>query len=369
MLGTTLKNSKFGVPLALLAATALSLTGCAANEGTPAATTTAGATALSGTLAGQGASSMGSAQKVWIAEYQTKNPGVTVNYNPAGSGAGREAFIAGAVQFAGSDRAFKDEEMGAGKFAKCATTSNALNLPVYISPIAIIFNIDGVKELKLSADTVAAIFAGQITTWNDPKIVATNPGVTLPSAAITAVHRSDESGTTENFTDYLAQTASTVWTEKASGTWPAKFAGEAAQGTSGVVGAVKNGKNTIGYADLGQATGLGLVSVGVGSEFLAPTAVGAAKMVEASPKVANRAANDLALKLDRKAAGAYPIALVSYALVCEQYKDAKDATLVKSYLTYIVSADGQKAAQDKAGAAALSTALQTSVKTAVDAIK
>ena len=324
---------KFAAPIALLAATALSLTGCAANE-TPAAPATAsGGSSLTGTLAGQGSSAMG------------------------------------AAQYAGSDRAFKDDEMTKGSFGKCTAESGALNLPSFVSPIAVMFNIEGVKELKLTPDVIAGIFTGRITQWNDPAIAATNAGVNLPDATITAVHRADDSGTTENFTDYLNKAAPTVWTEKADGEWPSAFKGEAAQGTSGVVGAVKNGQNTIGYADLGQVGDLGKVSVGVGSEFMAPTPEAAAKMVEASPKVANRTTHDWALNLDRKAAGAYPIALVAYTMVCEDYKDDVEAALVKAYVGYTLSADGQKVAQEKAGAAALSATMQANVKAAIDSVK
>ncbi|WP_235998092.1 phosphate ABC transporter substrate-binding protein PstS [Aestuariimicrobium ganziense] len=367
---------KIGAPFAILMAAALSMSACAANEGTPAdnATTQSSGSAdagsnLSGTLAGQGASSMSVAQQTWIAEFQKKNSGVTINYSPDGSGAGRKAFQGGGVQFAGSDRAFKDEEMKAGSFGKCTAESNALNLPVYISPIAVIYKVDGVDELKLDPDTLAGIFAGKITKWNDPKIAATNEGVTLPDATITAVHRSDDSGTTENFTDYLSQAAPSVWTEKANGEWPSAFGGEAAKGTAGVVDAVTQGKNTIGYADASQAGDLGVAKVKVGEEFLGPDADKAAKLVEASPKVEGRKDHDWALKLDRKAQGAYPIALVAYALVCEDYKDDKDAELVKAYVGYMVSDEGQKVAHEKVGSAPLSADMQAKMKAAVDSIK
>jgi phosphate transport system substrate-binding protein len=161
---------------------------------------------------------MKAAQEKWVAEFQTANSGVTINYKPDGSGAGREAFAGGGADFAGSDRAFKDEELGAGKFAGCAADSSALNLPVYISPIAIVFNVDGVTELTLDAKTVAGIFTGKITKWNDAAIAATNSGVNLPDAGITAVHRADGSGTTNNFTDTLSKLAGDVWTYGAART-------------------------------------------------------------------------------------------------------------------------------------------------------
>ena len=365
-----MKISTFGAPVALLAAAALTLSACATNEpAQPGNGGSNGATTAASTLAGKGASSMSAAQQKWIADYQSAHPGVTINYSPDGSGAGRQAFTSGAVQYAGSDRPFKDDEMGAGKFGKCTAESNALNLPVYVSPIAVIFNVNGVTDLKLDPDTLAGIFAGKITKWNDPKIVNTNKGATLPDAAITAVHRADDSGTTSNFTDYLHQAAPSVWTEAASDTFPGAFGGESAKGTSAVVDAVTTGTNTIGYADASAAKDLGHAQLEVGTEWLSPTAEAAAKIVDESKQVAGRSEHDLALTLTRKAPGVYPAVLVSYALVCEAYKDANDAQLVKGFIGYAASADGQKAAAQAAGSAPLSESMQAKVKAAIDSIK
>ena len=364
-----MKISTFGAPVALLAAAALTLSACAANETANPGTGSSGSTTAESTLAGKGASSMSAAQQKWIADYQSAHPGVTINYSPDGSGAGRQAFTSGAVQYAGSDRPFKDEELGAGKFGKCTAESNALDLPVYVSPIAVVFNVDGVKDLKLDPDTLAGIFAGKITKWNDAKIAATNPDATLPDASITAVHRSDDSGTTNNFTDYLNQAAPSVWTEAAADAFPAAFGGESAKGTSSLVDAVSTGKNTIGYADASAAGELGHAQLKVGNEWLSPTAEAAAKIVDASKQVAGRGEHDLALTLDRKAAGVYPAVLVSYALVCEAYKDANDAKLVKDFIGYVASAEGQQAAAQAAGSAPLSKSMQAKVKAAIDSIK
>lgn len=361
-----MKISKIAAPVALLLAGAMSLAGCAANEATSNGSTSGAA--LSGTLTGKGASSAKSAQDKWTSEFQSQNPGVTVNYSPDGSGAGREAFISGAANFAGSDAALKDSEMGAGKFAGCTATSSALNLPIYVSPIAIIYKVDGVKNLKLDAATLAGIFRGDITKWNDTKIAALNAGVTLPDASITAVHRSDDSGTTQNLTDYLHTVAPTVWTDAANGVWPIK-GGEAAKGTSGVVAAVTSGTNTIGYADASAAKDLDHAQIEAGSQFLSPTTEAAAKIVDLSTKVAGRGEHDWALALDRKAEGAYPIVLVSYAIVCEEYKDSAVATLVKAYIGYIVSDAGQQAGLAAAGSAPLSADMQAKLKSSVDSIK
>ncbi|MFT4218276.1 MAG: phosphate ABC transporter substrate-binding protein PstS [Micropruina sp.] len=364
-----MKISTLGAPVALLAAVALTLSACAANEtGNPGAGSSSSPTAER-TLAGKGASSMSAAQQKWIADYQSAHAGVTVNYSPDGSGAGRLAFASGAVQYAGSDRPLKDEELGAGKFGMCTADSSALDLPVYVSPIAVVFNVDGIKDLRLDPDTLAGIFAGKITTWNDAKIAATNPDATLPNAAITAVHRSDDSGTTNNFTDYLHTAAPTVWTEAASDAFPAAFGGESAKGTSAVVDAVAKGTNMIGYADASAAGNLGHAQLRVGNQWLSPTAEAAATIVDASTQIPGRGEHDLALTLNRKAEGVYPAVLVSYALVCQTYKNAQDAELVKDYLGYAASTEGQQAAAAAAGSAPLSAAMQAKVKAAIDSIK
>jgi len=343
--------------VALISAVALAFAGCASEGGS------------GQTLTGKGSSAQKAAQEKWTADFQTKNSGITVNYSPDGSGAGRSAFIAGAVDFAGSDRPLKDDEMGAGKFAACAADSNALNLPVYISPIAVIYKLDGVSDLQFQPSTLAGIFAGTIKTWNDPAIAKDNPGAKLPATAITAVHRGDDSGTTNNFTDTLNKLAPTVWTQAAADTFPAAFGGEAATGTSGVVTAVQNGTGTIGYADASAAGSLSKASILVNGKPLQPTADAAAAILEHSKTISGRAANDLAYSLDRTSEGVYPAVLVSYAIVCQTYKDSSKATLVKNYLGYVASADGQSAAAKAAGSAPLPTSVQAKVKTALDSVK
>lgn len=345
---------------------ALVLSACATNETeTPEET----ASTLSGTLVGAGASSMGAAQETWIAAFQTANPDVTVTYDPTGSGAGRETFAGGGSDFAGSDRAFNDEELaGEVTFAACAPDSAIVQLPLYISPIAVIFNVEGIDSLNMSADVIAGIFAQSITNWNDPAIAELNEGVELPDLAITAVHRSDDSGTTDNFTDYLAQAAPSVWTFEADGVWPLD-SGEAAQGTSGVVDAVTNGVGTIGYADASRAGDLGTVSVQVGDEFVPFSPEAAAAIVDASPFVEGRADVDLSIELDRTPdSAAYPVVLVAYSIACETYVDPAKAELVKAYFSYLASPEGQADAAEGAGSAPISDALFERVSAAIEAI-
>ncbi|WP_136708589.1 phosphate ABC transporter substrate-binding protein PstS [Agromyces sp. H66] len=359
---------RFGVPAVIAVTAALALSSCASNEG--GAAPEESASTLSGNLVGAGASSQDAAQQAWIAGFQTANPDVTIDYDPSGSGAGRETFLEGASDFAGSDRAFKDEEIAAGGFAKCAPDSSIIELPLYVSPIAVIFNLEGVDTLNLEPATLAGIFAGTITNWNDPAIAATNDGVTLPDLAITPVHRSDDSGTTENFTDYLYAAAPAVWTWEADGVWPFE-GGEAAQGTSGVVDAVTNGTGTIGYADASRAGDLGTVAVKVGDEFVPYSPEAAASIVDASPFVEGRAEGDLAIELDRTSneSGVYPIVLVSYLIACQEYAEPDNVELVKAYLGYMASAEGQDVAAENAGSAPITDALREQAMAAIDSIK
>jgi phosphate transport system substrate-binding protein len=366
--GNHVNLKRFGVPAVVAVTAALALSSCASNEA--GASPEESASTLSGNLVGAGASSQDAAQQSWIAGFQTANPDVTIDYDPSGSGAGRETFLEGASDFAGSDRAFDDEEVAAGGFAKCAPDTSIVELPLYVSPIAVIFNLDGVDELNLDAATIAGIFAGTITNWNDPAIAAANEGTTLPDLAITPVHRSDDSGTTENFTEYLGAAAADVWTWEADGVWPFE-GGEAAQGTSGVVDAVTNGTGTIGYADASRAGDLGTVAVQVGDEFVPYSPEAAAAIVDASPFVEGRSEGDLAIEIDRTSeeAGVYPIVLVSYLIACQEYADPANVELVKAYLGYIASEDGQAVSAEDAGSAPISETLREKVVAAIDSIK
>ncbi|MET0844288.1 MAG: phosphate ABC transporter substrate-binding protein PstS [Mycetocola sp.] len=366
-----MKFSKVGRVAAVAALAALTLTSCAANEtGASAGSTDEAASELTGTLVGGGASSQQSAQEAWVAAFQSAHPDVTVEYDPAGSGAGRDTFTAGGSAFAGSDRAFKDEELAEDNFAACVPGTGLIELPAYISPIAVIFNLEGIDTLNLDAATVAGIFAGTITNWNDEAIVSQNADADLPDQAITAVHRADDSGTTENFTDYLHATAPDVWTNEADGVWPIE-GGEAASQTSGVIDAVTNGTGTIGYADASRAGDLGTVSIKVGDEYVPYSAEAAAAIVDASPAAEGRSEGDLAIELDRASteAGVYPIVLISYLIGCTEYEDAESAALVKEYFSYIVSEEGQKVSADAAGSAPISSAIAEKSAAAIELIK
>ncbi|MEH3067033.1 MAG: phosphate ABC transporter substrate-binding protein PstS [Aeromicrobium erythreum] len=356
---------RVAAPAALALTLALGLSACgASNEG---GSGSGSDSSLSGTLNGAGASSQEAAVDAWTAAFQTANSDVTVNYDPAGSGAGREQFIAGGVDFAGSDAYLDDDELAQAK-KRC--NGPVVEVPTYVSPIAVIYNLDGVDDLQLSPATIGGIFEGKITKWNDSAIKADNPDATLPDTDITPVHRSDDSGTTKNFTAYLDAASGGSWTGGEVETWPIK-GGEAAQGTSGVVQSVTNGSGTIGYADESQAGDLDKAKVKVGDEFTEVTPEAAAKALDTATQVEGRDATDIALDIDRKTeeSGVYPIVLVSYMIGCESYDDAAKADLVKGWLEYVTSEEGQKEAADKAGSAPLTSEFSGKVAEAVKAIK
>lgn len=354
---------------AVAAVAALALTGCAANE--PAATPSDDADtdtpSLSGTVNATGASSQGAAQQAWSAAFQNANSGVTINYQPTGSGTGRDNFLAGTSAFIGSDRAFNDEELATGGFGACVT-DDIVEIPVYISPVAVVFNLEGVDSLNLTPETIANIFNEQIEKWNDPAIAADNPDVELPDLAITPVFRGDSSGTTGTFTEYLAAVAGDAWPHEDGDEWPvATTRSESAQQTSGVEAAVNGGNGTIGYIDASRAGELGSVAVQVGDEFVPFSSEAAAQLVGASPLAEGRGEGDLVFEVDPATApaGSYPIALVSYLIACEQYEDEAVADIVREYFSYIASAEGQDAAADAAGSAPISDDVRTKVDAAI----
>jgi len=323
----------------------------------------------SGTLNGAGASSQEAAVEAWRKGFLKENPDATVTYDPVGSGGGREQFISGAVPWAGSD-AYLDEKELTDAQERCGGEGNLIEIPAYVSPIAIAYNVEGVDELNLSSDTMAKIFDQKITKWNDKAIAEDNPDADLPSTEITVVNRSDESGTTENLAEYLSSAAEKSWPHDVSGDWPVE-GGTGAKGTSGVVQAIEGADGAIGYADASQVGELDTANVGVGEDWVAPDADAAAKIIDASEQVSGRGEFDHATDLERDTTegGTYPIVLASYELACTQYDDAEEAEMVKSWLSYVISEDGQEVGAEEAGSAPISDDVRTKAEKAVEAIE
>lgn len=355
--------------LSLVLAACSNGTGNGESTGPGAASTsgTQSSGSLSGTINGSGASSQVNAQQAWRDNF-TAATGAVVNYDATGSGTGREQFLAGKVDYAGTDSALKEDEVAAAT-ERCGGES-PIEVPLYISPIAIAFNLDGIDSVNMSAAVIAKIFKQEITNWNDPAIAKLNDGVKLPDMPIIPVNRADDSGTSKNFQQYLVE-SSGEWDYKPEDTWPITGT-QSAEKTSGVVNLVSSTPGAITYADASQIGDLGTVAVEVAGDFLAYSPEAAAAIVDNSAPAPDATDRILTvdLKRDGSVKGAYPVVLVSYLVACTHYDNADTASVVKEYFTYMASQDGQKiAAEANGGNAPISDNLRKQVMTAVDQIK
>ncbi len=319
----------------------------------------------SGTLNASGSTAQANAMTEWIKDYQTACSGATINYNGVGSGQGVTDFTNAQTSFAGSDSALDPTKGEPDKANARCKTGTAVDLPMVPGPIAVVYNVSGADNLVFSPQVLAKIFSGKITKWNDPAIVALNKSAKLPSASITTYHRSDASGTSDNFTKYLVANDPTDWTYDHNKQWPGP-GGQGAKGSDGVSAAIKSTPNTIGYVEWSYVTQnnlqMGQIDNGGGPVTLTADSVGKAV---ASAQVTGTG-DDLTLKLDyaTKVAGAYPIILVTYEITCEKGLAADQAKLVKGFLTYTSSSDGQ-GKLTALGYAPLPAAIQSKVQAVV----
>jgi phosphate transport system substrate-binding protein len=363
------KFQRSGLVAGIALTATIALTACGSDNtddkasDTGAAAPSAG-TCVGGTLAAQGSSAQKNAMDEWIKAYTASCSDAKIDYQGTGSGAGVKAFISGLADFAGSDSALKDDEQPQAD-TKCG--SPALNLPMVTGPIAVTYNVDGVDGLQLSAATIAKIFAGKITKWDDAAIKAENADAKLPSATIEAVHRSDESGTTDNFTKYLSKTAEADWTFDHAKAWAAP-GGTGAKGSDGIAAKIKSTPNTISYVELSFAENSSLQKAKIKN--------GAGEYTELTPEAAGKAiegatvkgtGDDLKLDIDynTKTAGAYPIVLATYEIVCTKYADAAKGKAIQGFLKYTASAEGQQKLSDL-GYAPLPETVRTKVAASVD---
>ena len=362
--------------IVMLASVAACGDNTASNTDSSASTDTKTTEAVSGNFSGAGASSQQTAVEAWIAGFQGTNPDAKVAYNPSGSGAGVSTFLTGATAWAGSDAALSNDEVEQSK-SVCAS-GNAFDIPVYVSPIAVVFNLNGIsgkgKTLNMDADTIAKIFDGKITKWNDDAIKQQNPKVDLPDLDITVVHRSDKSGTTKNFLSYVKDAAGDAWSYELGENWPNEV-GQGAKGTSGVISTVQQADGTIGYADCFPGWRARHRCSEGRRRLRADSPLKPLPRLWTLPRSTTSATGDnrVVVKLDHnttEAEGAYPIVLVSYDIACPAYKDADTAKFVKSWLTYVVSDEGQQTAQPAAaGSAPLSDTMRQKVLKSIDAIE
>ncbi|MET8422826.1 phosphate ABC transporter substrate-binding protein PstS [Nocardia sp. NPDC004860] len=360
----------------LAAAGALTLSACGSDNNS----TTNGAAKIDvacggkSSLKASGSTAQKNAMDRFVAAYQANCSGAKLDYTGSGSGAGVNEFIGNQTDFAGSDSPL-DSAKGETDKAAARCGSPAWNLPAVFGPIAVAYNIPGMDDLVLDPPTLAKIFSGDITTWNDPQIKAlnTNKADKLPSDKIGVIFRSDESGTTDNFQKYL--TAAGGYTKGAGKAFNGGV-GEGAKGSDGTSGAVANTKFTITYTEwsFAKAQKLSTVRVLTTATSNDPkpvelTAESAGKAVDAA-KVKGEG-NDLVLDNSSiykpTAAGAYPIMLATYEIVCSKYSDADTAKAVKAFLTSAVG-NGQTGLAD-AGYVPLPDAFKTKLTTAINAIQ
>jgi phosphate transport system substrate-binding protein len=322
---------------------ALALSGCASDNASSTAdarAAIAGQPCASGSLKASGSTAQANAMSAWITGYQTTCANATIDYQATGSGAGVTDFINKQTAFAGSDSSLKAADRTKAD-ARCGS-GPALDLPMVGGAIAVAYNVPGLPKLILTPDLIAKIFASRITRWNDPAIVAVNPGATLPDAPIAQFHRSESSGTTDNFTKYLKATAPAVWTYPGGKDWTAP-GGQGAKGSDGVGSALKSTPDSIGYIELSFALTNNLATAWVdnGAGPVAATSANAAKTI--STATVKGTGSDLALSLDYKISdpAAYPLVLVTYEITCQSGNDAGTLALLKAFLTYTASTTGQ----------------------------
>jgi len=312
--------------------------------------TTAGAAAaptkcVSASLTGAGSSFQDPIEQKWISVYRQDCSGAQINYTSVGSGAGIQQFGSGTIDFAGSDVTMKADQQSTAN-ARCGGNP-AIHIPISAGGVGVTWNLPNPTALKFSPDTIADIFQGKLTKWNDPEIAADNPGVSLPSTAITVFHRSDASGTNSVFSSFLTAT-SKKWT-LGSGTslnWPTS--GQGAKGNQGVSAGVSQTVGGVTYTEqafaLQHKLPLAQIKNAAGN-YVELTADNVSKAL-AEATVTPGSANDISAKMNYTPsdASAYPISSLTYAIVCSKYPSSMSADkvrLIKSYLAYGVT-DGQQ---------------------------
>ena len=291
-------------------------------------------TSLSGTLNGSGSTFQLVFQQAAIQAFKATQPNMTVNYAGVGSGTGRTNLAGNTVAFAGSDSPIPADETANFK------GKTVLYFPVVIGPITVSYNLPTVSSLKLSAPTIAGIFQGKITKWNDSAIKADNPGVNLPSTAITIARRTDSSGTTQNFSQFLVDAKGDGWKLGTNSTinWPASSRG--GTGNGGVAQIIKSTTGAIGYVDYADAKASGLTFASVKNQagsFVAPSTTAAS----AAASQATVAPNLTFSAIWAPGAASYPITYQSWVLVYESQANANTAKMLQAYIGYLLGAGQQ----------------------------
>ena len=277
----------------------------------------------------------------WVADYQKSNPNIQINYQSIGSGGGIQQLKKGLVDFGASDAALNDDQL--------KEMPPIMQIPESAGPVCITYNLPELKQpLKLTSAAIAGIYLGTIKTWHDKEIASANPGVNLPNTPIVVAHRSDGSGTTNIFTNYLAA-VNPGWKSKVgagiSVSWPVGLGGK---GSEGVTGIVKQNLGGIGYVELtyAETNHLPVAQVkNAAGQWVAPTAEAATAAINAySAELANDARIPI-VNPPASAKDAYPISGLTYLLIPAQPKNAERGDNVRKFIQYVIT-DGQSQAGD-----------------------
>ncbi len=324
---------RYSKPLAVGCALAMAL-GAAACGSSSSSSSSSSSTSSGGTLNGAGSTFQAPLVGQWAKQFKDSN-GVTVNYDPIGSGGGIAQFTAGTVDFGGTDSAMKPAELTAAQ-----KKGTPLHIPIALGAVTVSYNLSGVKAgLKLDGPTIASIFLGKITKWNDPAIAGQNAGVTLPSTSITICHRSDASGTTQNFTLFLSD-YSKAWTSgpgvDKSVQWPT---GTGAKGNDGVAGCVKQTQGAVGYVEQAFALQNNFTTADVKNKagnYVAPSlAATSAAGTGVTPPPDLRFAT-----INASGAQTYPITAVTFQLTwqdpCKSGLSKQVASDLKAWFDYVL---------------------------------
>ena len=361
-------TSAFAKQVSCLTALALGLAACTPQTPTapPAANAPAGSTSPAAgggatvSISGAGATAPNPLYQRWFQEYNKQKPTVQISYDSVGSGAGVKRFLDQTVDFGASDAVLKADE----RSKLPADRGAAIQVPTTGLFVVLAYNLDGVDNLKLSREAFCGVSDGTIKTWNDPKIVKDNAGVTLPSTPITFVHRSDGSGTTDIFTKHLVK-ACPNW-KAGSGKTVDWTGGTGAKGNEGVSANIQQTKGAIGYTEYSYAKQTQLKTATLQNKagtFVAPTPDAAAKAIAGIPVPA-----DYALQVpDPTQADAYPIVSLTWMLLYEQPKDAAKAKEISDFLRWALK-DGKQYATEL-GYIPLPDDLATKVSATLDTIK
>ena len=325
-------SRRYQISLSFLTLALAVLVGCNSSNNNQAA--------QSNRIIGAGSTFINPIMTHWIADFQQSHPGVQINYQSIGSGGGIQQLKQGLVDFGASDAALDDE--------KLKEMPALVQIPESAGPVCITYNLPEVKNpLKLSGQTLARIYLGQIKTWQDPAIKKDNPGVNLPNHPVAVTHRSDGSGTTNIFTEYLAK-VSPDWQSKVgkglSVSWPVGLGGKGSEGVSGLV---KQTPGAIGYVELSYATENKLPVADIknrADQWVAPSPAGATAAIDAFHEELAKDVRTAIVDPPASAKDAYPISGLTFLLVPKQAKDPQKGTIVKDFVQFIIT-QGQSSAE------------------------